>query len=76
MSQMDLIAEIEAFLRAARLPPSRPMSKCFGFDDQPARYTCPDCGSTGNRCSIQGAARSADGSMSAGQQPTADTSTH
>jgi hypothetical protein len=39
-----LLDEIEAFLRAARLPSPRPAVKCFGFDDQPARYTCPNCG--------------------------------
>lgn len=43
---MDLIADVEAFLRAARLPPRRPSVKASGVDDEPPWYQCPDCGVT------------------------------
>ena len=39
----ELIAEVEAFLRAVRLPPRSPSVKCAADDDGPPWYRCPDC---------------------------------
>lgn len=39
----DLLAEIEAWLRAARLPPRSPSVKWDAIDYGPPWYECPDC---------------------------------